>query len=257
MSPSARSVAASANDLGKPKPRSLAILRGETPQDAARFTKSGRTSVRPCAYWRNERVVYGDSTSDGQRLLLPGIKEIIRTDEEEPQRQKATRKRGSKRKVIEDVNDSGKPEKWERDPGMLVGEIRPWDPYEEKAIEDETEQIGEEIDSTCVVRQLIEMLCVEMAVAPKGFQGLLKEVKNQNFHYAKLVALPFFHSGMLDIPPGGQKRYKNSRRNHMAFWVFSGRVEVRVSESEFRIGRGGMWQVPRGTRHNVFIMAFY
>ena len=51
---------------------------------------------------------------------------------------------------------------------------------------------------------------------------------------------------MVDLPPGGVKRMKNSRKNHMVFWVFRGRVRVEVAGTEFSIGRGGMWQVPRG-----------
>ena len=85
-----------------------------------------------------------------------------------------------------------------------------------------------------------------MAVAPKGFRELLKDVKNQNFKYAKTIALPFFHSGMVELPPGGQKRIKNSRQNHMVFWVFAGRVQVTINGAPFSIGSGGMWQVPRG-----------
>lgn len=32
----------------------------------------------------------------------------------------------------------------------------------------------------------------------------------------------------------------------MVFWVFYGRVRVEVAGIEFSIGKGGMWQVPRG-----------
>ena len=85
-----------------------------------------------------------------------------------------------------------------------------------------------------------------MAVAPKGFQALLKDVRNQKFKYAKTVTLPFFHSGLVELPPGGQKRVKNSRQNHIVFWVFVGRVKVTMNGAHFFIGRGGMWQVPRG-----------
>ena len=85
-----------------------------------------------------------------------------------------------------------------------------------------------------------------MAFAPKGLNESTREVKGASFRYAKTVTLPFFHSGMVDIPPDGEKRVKNSRKNHMVFWVFSGRVMVNVSGNDFSIGRGGMWQVPRG-----------
>lgn len=50
----------------------------------------------------------------------------------------------------------------------------------------------------------------------------------------------------MELPSGGEKRPKNSKKNHMIFWVNSGRVQVDISGTEFSIGRGGMWQVPRG-----------
>lgn len=74
----------------------------------------------------------------------------------------------------------------------------------------------------------------------------MKEVKGAEFKFAKTLTLPFFHAGVVDLPPGGEKRMKNARKNHMVFWVFYGRVRVDVAGAEFSIGKGGMWQVPRG-----------
>jgi centromere protein C len=51
---------------------------------------------------------------------------------------------------------------------------------------------------------------------------------------------------MVDLPAGAVKKPKNSRKMQMVFFVFSGRVQVNVNDNEFRIGKGGMWQVPRG-----------
>jgi centromere protein C len=79
-----------------------------------------------------------------------------------------------------------------------------------------------------------------------------REVKNSSFQYGKTVTLPFFHSGVVDLPPKGEKKMKNSRRNHMVFWVFSGRVDVDVSNNQFSIGKGGMWQVPRGKSSSAY-----
>ena len=92
----------------------------------------------------------------------------------------------------------------------------------------------------------------DLALAPVALEGLTREVKGAEFMYAKTITLPFFHSGMVDIPPGGEKKTKNSRKNHMVFWVFSGRVQVKVADTSFSIGRGGMWQVPRGTSSIAF-----
>lgn len=84
----------------------------------------------------------------------------------------------------------------------------------------------------------------EIAYSSRALDTL--EVPNGAFRYAKPVTLPFFGSGLVEIPPGGIKRPKNSRSMQMVFFVFSGKVLVDISGNKFRIGKGGMWQVPRG-----------
>ena len=119
------------------------MLRSETPQDTAKFTRSGRTSVKPVAYWRNEKIVYGESKTDGQRLSLPSIKEVIRTDEIESQRPRTTRRKAARRKV-DDVlgEDSEELDEWEKGPGNLFGEVLAWDPYADEDSQ-KVEQTGE------------------------------------------------------------------------------------------------------------------
>jgi len=84
----------------------------------------------------------------------------------------------------------------------------------------------------------------EIAYAHAAIQT--REVHNSTFRYAKTLTLPFFGSGMVDLPPQGQKKKKNSRKMQMVFFVFYGRVVVEVAGNVFSIGKGGMWQVPRG-----------
>lgn len=73
-----------------------------------------------------------------------------------------------------------------------------------------------------------------------------------NFKFAKLLSMPFFGAGMVDLTPGGIKRSKNSRRMQMVFFVVYGRVTVEIGndidspKQSFGIGKGGVWQVPRG-----------
>jgi len=67
----------------KSKPRGLYVHRSETPakRGGATVRRSGRVSVRPVAYWRGERVIYGKSKIEGKNLVLPSIKEVVRTEE--------------------------------------------------------------------------------------------------------------------------------------------------------------------------------
>lgn len=76
----------------------------------------------------------------------------------------------------------------------------------------------------------------------------MRNISGAEFKFAKTLTLPFFGSGMVDLPPEGAKRVKNSRKMQMIFFVYSGRVTVDVGTptSSFSIGKGGMWQVPRG-----------
>ena len=67
-----------------------------------------------------------------------------------------------------------------------------------------------------------------------------------SFRYAKLVTEPFFGAGVVELPPGGEKRTKNCRRMAMVFFVHEGKVTVDVAGMQFGVAKGGMWQVPRG-----------
>ena len=89
-------------------------------------------------------------------------------------------------------------------------------------------------------------MLAELAFAHDAIKAATREVRGADFRYAKTLTLPFFGSGMVDLPPGGEKRVKNSRKMQMVFFVFSGRVLVDVAGTTFSVGRGGMWQVPRG-----------
>jgi centromere protein C len=119
---------------GRPKPRSLQIIRSGTPADdsGSRTTRSGRTSVKPLAYWRNERIVYGeDDAGTKERYLLPTIKEVIRTEDVEPPRpRKATKgrsKAAGRKRALEDVEEEDEDlEPWEMEEGIMRGVVRSW-----------------------------------------------------------------------------------------------------------------------------------
>ena len=241
--------------------KSLYILRRETPaDDSAVHTRSGRVSVKPLAYWRNERCVYGGSPggaslSEGARFPLNSIKEIIRTEEVDKSRSRSPskgRRKGKKGKgksragTVENDVDSDSDsdvdgtwidpdaEEWEAKSGIYRGDVSVWD-NDQQAPLDALEE-------------------VELAYAPASIQT--KEVESMHpdqrtFKFAKLLSTGFFGSGIVELAPGNLKRSKNSRKMHMTFFVAKGRVTVEVGSlggelSRFSIGKGGFWQVPRG-----------
>jgi centromere protein C len=223
---------------GPPMPRNnrgLFILRRETPMEGTGFkqTRSGRNSIKPLAYWKNERVEYSEDENEDNygKFLLPRIKEVVRAEEtEEPKRPKTkSRSTKSKKRAREpESEDDDETEPWETEPGRVIGEIRSWDP------EDQTGSQAEEVEE-------------EIALSSAAI--ITREIKDTTFRFAKTLTLPFFGSGMVDLPPGAIKKPKNSRKMQMVFFVFYGRVQVTVNDTVFRIGKGGMWQVPRGKTH--------
>ncbi|EXJ93292.1 hypothetical protein A1O1_01684 [Capronia coronata CBS 617.96] len=252
-------------------PRSLYILRRETPLDeTVTHTRSGRVSIKPLAYWRNERCVYGGSPGgasldEGARFPLNSIKEIVRAEEAEtvtekrkPMKRKKSGKSATVRRArIEDSEASSSDieidgagaedayaEAWETEVGTLRGNVSVWDQEEQAPLEQEKE--------------------VDIAHAPAAIQT--REVKSSSLHegptfrYAKLLSTRFFGTGLVELPPGGVKRPKNSRTMHMGFFVVKGRVTVMVGPiggevtggmTRFSIGKGGFWQVPRGNQYSI------
>lgn len=139
------------NRTGPLKGRSLYILKREVPaENSATHTRSGRASVRPLAYWRNERCVYGDGeAADGERYPMSTIKEIIRTEDVEQDKKRPGKRRGKKSKSKKGRDDDSDGEQedydpWEKEGGVLHGYIRKWDP-EGQAGTDEEEVLGKSI----------------------------------------------------------------------------------------------------------------
>ncbi|KAK2880101.1 hypothetical protein FQN49_000579 [Arthroderma sp. PD_2] len=224
------------NDGPLNKKRSLYILRRETPSDdTVRHTRSGRVSVRPLAYWRNEKCVYGTGEAEiGHRFPLSTIKEIIRT--EDPELDQAGRKRSSKKKSKSkkkggdesDDEPDENVEPWETQEGVFYGPVKIWDPEKQAGTQEE------------------EMM--DVAYAPSAIET--HEVKDSTFRFAKILSTPFLGSGFVEMPPNAVKKQKNSKRMHMVFFVYYGRIRVDIAGLQFSAGKGCVFQVPRGNNYS-------
>ncbi|KAJ5196404.1 hypothetical protein N7449_006883 [Penicillium cf. viridicatum] len=225
-----------ANRTGPLKGRSLYILKRENPTDnSATHTRSGRVSVRPLAYWRNERCVFGDGeAAEGHRYPLSTIKEVIRTEEQEPEKKKKKGKRSTshKSKSKKQKDDSSDEDEdvdlWEKEGGVLHGYTLKWD------AKTQTSSKEEEV--------------LDIAYAPSGIET--REVKDSTFRFAKLLSSSFIGSGVVELPPDGVKKPKNSKKMHMVFYVCHGRVQVDISGVQFSAGKGCVFQVPRGNYYS-------
>jgi len=244
-----------------PKSRGLLIARRETPGDGAMTqTRSGRQSYRPLAFWRNERVDYdpAEVVDDGRggRFLLPAVREIHRVDEDLSAAAPKTRRKPAGRPAAaashnrrrggrghqDDDDDDGPAAPWEEEgDGTMSGEVLLWRP--------------EFADNPPAQDDEVELTTERVAVSHEGAQP--HEVRGASFGFVKTLSLPFFGAGVVDLPPGAEKRPKNSRKMHMTFFVFSGKVLVTVADTSFRISKGGMWFVPRGEFSRAVLFLFF
>ncbi len=186
--------------------------------------------IAPLQWWNGERVEYDIVNDDEHDLLVRNIKHIVRAEDRgeasrAPSR-KARRSKAKAKKAQEDSDvEEADLEPWELDPGRIDGFIRDWNP---------NDPAGQHSDET---KQLIAYSREAMVT---------RQVKNASFFFSKTLTLPFFGSGVVDLPPGSSKTSKNTRRMHMVFFMHSGRVSVTVNDNQFRIGKGGQWIVARG-----------
>ncbi|KAK1761498.1 centromere protein 3 [Echria macrotheca] len=238
-----------------PKARGLLISRREIPGESSSNmlrTRSGRNSFKPIAYWRNERVDYEQEETESaptgkknshKKIVLPSIKEVVRVDEPEPstvrrshyKRGKSSR-RGRGARSYNDSDDEDIPvEPWESNPGTIAGQVVCWHPDHEfnPPAQDE----------------LVDVEPKQLAISAAAVAT--QEVKDATFRYAKTLSEGFFNVGVVDLPPGSEKRPKNSRKMFMTFFVHTGRVLVTVNETSFRISKGSMWFVPRGNYYSI------
>ncbi|KAI1479512.1 Mif2/CENP-C like-domain-containing protein [Daldinia eschscholtzii] len=226
-----------------PKGRGLVALRREG-EDSMRITRSGRRSYQPLKWWQGEHTVRDgvDVFEDkGQKFVMPVVQGVVRAEEPEDLPTRKRRGRPSKQRGRPGRRVSAIPEEeeverddWEFDPGRIAGECLYWRPeYETEPADEDQLEVAEE----------------ELAISEAAIQ--LKDIKDATFRFAKTLTLPFFGSGIVDMPPGSEKRTKNSRKMQMVFFVHKGSVDVTVAQTEFRIGKGGMWFVPRGNHYSI------
>ena len=256
-----------------PPNSSYLISRSQTPMmdEGAITTRSGRTVYKPLASWRGEKAVFARRESIN---TLGAIQEIVRTEEMPPPPRPKSKLisrgkrsgRGRSRSVIaeeEEEEEEERPAEWEKEDGIQHATVMAWDMEAQKYDEDYTEEVGMLL-STCPLTpfQTLYVLPADQASTEIAFAANampLRDIQSATFQFAKTLTLPFFGSGMVGIPPGGEKRVKNSRKMQMVFFVFYGRVTVNVGTptTTFSIGKGGQWQVPRGECSHVHVRPFF
>ena len=214
--------------------RSNVRERHETPfeEDESKRTRSGRLVITPLAHWKNEHIKFRPRDNNGATVYdAEGITRMddvtpIKLVHNRPGEPTAVRRRRRRKAmtIFEDSDPEDNEEEWEASSGVVSGSVRTWDANIEAGIN--------------------ELRHEELAFAASKIEP--RDNAEGSFRFAKTLTMPFFGSGIVELPPGGIKKTKNSRRMQMMFFVFFGKVTVEVAGTRFAISKGGVWQVPRG-----------
>ncbi|KAI1745679.1 Mif2/CENP-C like-domain-containing protein [Xylaria scruposa] len=228
-----------------PKSRGLVTLRRED-TTTMRTTRSGRASFKPLEWWKGDHVEYDEhqerifeDAGGKQHFKMPTVKGVVRTEENYEAiprrrgRQPTGRKPGRRPSAVPE--EEIERDEWEYEPGRVTGEVVCWEPIHQ------FEPPGEDDE--------VEIASEELAISENAIE--LLNIKDATFKFAKTVTLPFLGSGILDLPPGAEKRPKNSRKFHLVFFVHTGNVRVTIAQTEFAIAKGGMFFVPRGNHYQI------
>lgn len=233
---------------GSAGPVSNVHLRATTPFDDSNQTTSraGRNLIQPLKFWQNESLIWRAGEIEG----------VIRADPVEPTRPKTKRRkkgkksRGSTLRTIDEMSDTESilPDEWEEEMGVITGNIAAWNPLTKTADPSDPIQEGMLMSRTSL-RCSADSKKTDIAFAASSI--VTRDVPNSAFKYAKIMTLPFFGAGVVELPPGGFKKAKNSRKMQMVFFVHEGKVLVEVGAqglevNEFALSKGGCWVVPRG-----------
>ena len=214
--------------------------------------RSGRARVAPLQYWKGERAEYAladineeeDPRKKTMRMpQLVGVIRIESDDEQKPKRRApAPKKRvlsaGTKRKRALDGgssdgdSDPGEPDVWEHggnddEAGVKKGIVRAFP----TVVDDDGDEQMEEVQLAFSKQRMVTV-----------------DVANGGFKFVKTFTEDHFGTGIIEIPPGGVKRLKNSGKMHLVFYMLKGRATITIAKNNFRVGKGGQFMVPRGTR---------
>ncbi|KAG8421398.1 mitotic fidelity of chromosome transmission- protein [Metarhizium acridum] len=126
---------------------------------------------------------------------------------------------------------------WETNEGTVRGNVVVWQP---------SHQLYPQSDDTDVELELEDD---QIAISASAITTL--QIPGTTFSFAKTLHTPYMGAGVVDIPPGGEKRPKNTRTMQIVFFVHYGKVLVTVNDTRFRISTGGIWTVPRGNYYRI------
>lgn len=234
---------------GSAGPVSNVNLRATTPfADAESQSRFGRNLIQPLKYWANEGRIWKAGEIEGIIRAEPVEQVKFKT-----KRRKKSKKRNARLQSVDEESETEStiPDEWEEEMGVITGNVANWNPEAKAGDPDNPIQEGMYPCETLNRKCELDTLTPHTDLAFAASSIITRDVAGSDFKYAKIMTIPFFGAGVVELPPEGFKRAKNSRKMQMVFFVHEGKVMVEVGATglevnQFAISKGGVWIVPRG-----------
>ncbi|KAK6980513.1 Mif2/CENP-C like-domain-containing protein [Favolaschia claudopus] len=192
--------------------------------------RSPRVPYAPLEWWRNEKVEYGGRDPNGEKILVPRIRAIIRI----PKVPIVPRKRSRRQRAADD-----KPE--ERKKKIVILPKNP-----EEGWDNDTQ-------ATATVKALFTEQNVSRRIA---FTARMYKPQfigdNSSWSFEKIFQdSEFIAGGQMVIERNARKPVRPSNDNTFIFLVIEGAVNVKIHETSLIVTSGGSFMVPRGNRYFI------
>ena len=215
--------------------------------------RSGRARMAPLAWWNGEKVLTKivEATSGNAGAKAEVRKEVVRVETvpESRYRKKAPARVRSTSMALESVASTAAGRKRKRTVSQsALAESE--ENASSSTSEGESDMESWELQSG-ELRGLIKSrdgsgTLVKSTIAYAPGAMVTTPVAGATFRMNKTLSYDHMGTGLIEIPPGGSKRWKMSGRFDLVFYVLKGRVGVAVGSNMFVVRKGGQFQVAKG-----------
>ncbi|KAK6996711.1 Mif2/CENP-C like-domain-containing protein [Favolaschia claudopus] len=216
------------------RPDTTANLENSNVQVPQRLRRSPRVPYAPLEWWRNEKVEYGGRDPNGEKILVPRIRAIIRI----PKVPIVPRKRSRRQRAADDKLEENMVRK-----KKIV--LLPNNP--EAGWDDDTQTTA----TVKVVSPEPDVQSKRIAFTARMYDPQFP-VGSSGWSFSRVfVDSGFVAAGQIVIERHARKPVKSVKQNTSIFLVIEGAVNVKIHETSFIVTSGSSFMVPRGNRYFI------
>ncbi|KAJ2645149.1 mitotic fidelity of chromosome transmission- protein [Coemansia sp. RSA 1694] len=255
--------------------------------DEAPIRRSSRASVQPLAYWRNEHIEYEYESGPVKGVPVPKMTNIVRVRQTAEEKNNAKKRRvkrsasalpslrGIKTSEI-DLDDRGRFYYYDDESfgfpvdGDATGKYGPKASSKDKAkgakgankralekFDDDDDIPVDERPKLVVGLDGESEMPLEVAISRQSIEWANIDTKGDKYKMGNglFIEQPdgevYSSSGVLCLAVGGKKPTRNSMKRNLFYLVTSGKVEVELHGSKFKVGALGQFLVPAFNSYSI------